>query len=238
LIKVRNLTKVFDVRKKGRGLLGNLLFPKYGKFTAVKNVSFDVNEGEIVGLLGPNGAGKTTIIKILIGLLRPTLGSALIREKPAEVQQERIGLFFGHTTMAYHKMTGYDNLEYYANLYGVRNIGARISELSSQLGIKKWLDEYVEHYSKGMKIKIGLARALIHNPDVLILDEATLGLDVRTSSELLKNLPKLGKTILFTTHYVEEAKKLADRIVILKKGSVAAEITNPKNTDIRKVILG
>lgn len=237
MIKIQNLTKVFEFKKRGRGVFGNFLFPKYGTFAALRNVSFSVKEGEIVGLLGPNGAGKTTLIKILIGLLQPTSGSALINGMDAEKQQEKIGLFFGHTTMMYHRITGYDNLEYYAGLYGVRDIDARIKKLCSQFRIRSWLDEYVEHYSKGMKIKLSLARALIHDPPILILDEPTLGLDVRISEEILEKLPKLKKTILFTTHYVDEAKRLADRIVILKKGKVAMTVEDPKEADIRGELL-
>jgi ABC-type multidrug transport system ATPase subunit len=214
-------------------VFGNLLFPRYGTYAALKNVSFDVKEGEILGLLGPNGAGKTTVIKILMGLLRPTSGSALIMGKPAEKQQSRIGLFFGHTTMTYHRITGYDNLKYYGALYGVKDMDSKIDALSRQLRLKKWLDEFVEHYSKGMKIKLSLARALIHDPDVLLLDEPTLGLDARTSEYITSKLPKLQKTILYTTHYIEEAKKLSDRVVVLKNGKVAKVFSKPAKADIK-----
>jgi len=236
MIKIENLTKIFKVKKKGHGIFGNLFFPKYKAFKAVDNVSFSIKEGEILGLLGPNGAGKTTIIKILSGLLQPTSGSALIKGKPAEKQQEKIGLVL-RSTMIYHRITGYDNLEYYAKLYGVKDIKSRINKLCKQLSIKSWLDEYVEHYSAGMKAKLALARALIPGPEILILDEPTLGLDIKTSDEIRKKLPTLNKTILLTTHYPEEAKTLSDRIIILKKGKIAKKIENPKNNDIKEVFL-
>ena len=233
MIEVKNLTKEFRVKKKGHGIFGNLFFPEYKIFKAVDNVSFNIEKGEILGLLGPNGAGKTTIIKMLCGLLQPTSGSALIEGKLAEKKQEKIGLVLG-STMIYHRMTGYDNLEYYANLYGIKSIGSRISKLCSQLGIKSWLDEYTEHYSSGMRAKLALARALIHNPDILILDEPTLGIDVGTSEDIRERIPKLKKTVLLTTHYIEEAKMLSDRIIILKKGEISKIIKNPKKADIKE----
>jgi ABC-type multidrug transport system ATPase subunit len=236
MIQINNLTKIFKVKKKGHGVVGNLFFPRYEIFKAVDDVSFNINKGEILGLLGPNGAGKTTIINILSGLLQPTSGSALINGKTAEKQQEKIGLVLG-PTMIYNRITGYDNLNYYARLYGVKDIDSRIDELCKQLSIKSWLDEYVEHYSTGMKVKLTLARALVHDPEILILDEPTLGLDVRISNEIRKKLPTLNKTILLTTHYIEEAKMLSDRIIILKKGKIAKTIEDPKNTNIKEVFL-
>ncbi len=233
MIQIKNLTKIFKVKKRGHGIIGTLFLPRYASFKAVDNVSFDIEKGEIVGLLGPNGAGKTTIIKMLCGLLQPTSGSALINGRPAERQQKRIGLILGHT-LIYHRMTGYDNLEYYAKLYGVKDINSKINRLCKELSIKKWLDEYVEHYSSGMKAKLALARALIHDPEILILDEPTLGLDVHISHEIRKKIPLLKKTVLLTTHYLEEAKALSDRIIILRKGRVKKEIKNPKTADLER----
>jgi len=236
MIEIKNLTKLFKVKKKGHGIFGNILFPKYETFKAVDNVSFNIKKGAILGLLGPNGAGKTTIIKILCGLMQPTSGYALINGKPAEKQQKKIGLVLG-PTMIYHRMTGYDNLEYYAKLYGVNDIDKKINELCDEFGIKNWLDEYVEHYSIGMKVKLTLIRALLHDPEILILDEPTLGLDIKTSEELRKKILNLNKTILLTTHYLEEAKKLSDKIIILKKGQISKIIEDPKNVNIKEVFL-
>jgi len=236
MIEVKNLTKVFQVKKKGHGIFGSLLYPKYKPFKAVDNVSFTVKKGEILGLLGPNGAGKTTIIKIISGLLQPTSGSAFIDGKLAENQQEKIGLVLG-STMIYNRITGYDNLEYYAKLYGIKNYDSRIKTLCKQLSIKNWLNEFVENYSNGMKMKLTLARALLHNPDVLLLDEPTLGLDIKISEEIRDKILALRKTILLTTHYIEETKKLSSRIIILKNGKIVNTIKNPKRIDIKGVIL-
>ena len=120
-------------------------------------------------------------------------------------------------------MTGYDNLKYYARLYNVNNYDKKIKELCSFLGIKKWLNDYVEHYSSGMKSKLALARALIHDPDILLLDEPTLGLDPNISLEVREKIKKLGKTIVLTTHYLEEAEQLSDKIVILNKGKLVID---------------
>ena len=236
MISVEGLSKVFRVRRRGHGVLGSLFFPRFESFTAVDNVSFDVGEGEILGLLGPNGAGKTTIIKIICSLLEPTSGRVLVDGAPPGERKGEIGLVLG-PAMVYRRMTGYDNLRYYGELYGVGNIDARIRELCGFLGISGWLDEYVEHYSSGMVSKLAVARALIHDPKVLVLDEPTLGLDVRMAEEIRGRILKLDKTILLTTHYMEEAKVLSDRVVLLNRGRVAKVIEDPKRVDIREEFL-
>ena len=139
--------------------------------------------------------------------------------------------------MTYHRITGYDNLRYYGGLYGVKDIDSKIDIISRQFRLKKWLDEFVEHYSKGMRIKLSLARALIHDPEVLLLDEPTLGLDARSTEYITSRLPKLKKTILYTTHYIEEAKRLSDRVVMLKNGRVAKIFRNPSKADIKGEML-
>jgi ABC-type multidrug transport system ATPase subunit len=230
-IRVEHLTKVFNVKKRGRGILGNLLFAKREPFTAVDDVSFTVQRGEVLGLLGLNGAGKTTIIKVISGLLRPTSGSILIEGEPIERGHMLIGLALGRT-MVYNRLTGYDNLQYYAGLYGVEDVDARIKSLCCQVGIDGWLDEYVEHYSDGMKTKLAIARALIHDPPILILDEPTLGLDVVVSDGIRRMISSLGKTVILTTHNMDEAKTLSGRVIILKKGRLGKMIHDPKGADI------
>ncbi|MFH1836180.1 MAG: ABC transporter ATP-binding protein [Methanobacteriota archaeon] len=197
---------------------------------AVDDVSLTLKEGEIFGLLGPNGAGKTTLMKMVCGLIQPTRGSILIDESPIERNLARVGLMLG-STIIYYRLSGYDNLEYFAKLYGVRNIEGRIAELSNFLGLDGFLNEYVEIYSEGMKTKLALARALIHDPDILLLDEPTLGLDPKISSQMREKVIELrgrGKTILLTTHYMDEAEFLCDRVGFLNKGSLI-RVDSPVN---------
>jgi len=234
MIEVKEVSKNFKI-KKGHGFLGSL-FSKYQSFSALNKVSFSVNKGEILGLLGPNGSGKSTLIKIITGLLQPSSGSVTINGKPPEKQKQLIGLVLG-PNLLYHRLTGYDNLEYYGKLYSVQDIDSKIHKLSRFFGIKDWLDEYVEHYSEGMKTKLTLARALLHNPELLVLDEPTTGLDVKTSNDIRKRISALGTTVILTTHDIEEAKELSDRIIILRKGKVANILNNPKETDVKEAIL-
>jgi len=235
MIQIESVTKNFR-KKEGRGILGGIFFARYKQFSALNNVTFSIQKGETIGLLGPNGAGKTTLIKILAGILQPTSGKITIFGKPPEHQQHQIGLVLG-PTLIYRRITGYDNLEYYGKLYGVKNLNDKISELSNLLGLHKWLDEYVEHYSEGMKMKITLARALLHDPELLILDEPTTGLDIHTTHDIHKRIRKLGKTILLTTHDVEEARILADRILILRNGILVKKINSPQTVDLKRELL-
>jgi len=233
MIHVENLTKVFNVRKRKHGILNRLAKPEFEKLKAVDDVSFSAAESEVLCLLGPNGAGKSTIMKIVCGLLQPTSGRVSVGETAPARQSGNIGLVLGRT-MIYHRLTGYDNLEYYGMLYGVGDLEGRIEELSRLFGLGDWMGEYVEHYSNGMKSKLALARALIHDPDILLLDEPTLGLDVGVSKGIHEMILGLRKTVLLTTQDMEEARTLSDRVVILRDGRVTREIGNPREVDIRR----
>ena len=201
---------------------------------AVRGVSFDVGEGELFGLLGPNGAGKTTTIKMLITLLVPTAGTARVLgfdvvESPREVRR-RIGYVFGGEGGVYERLSGYDNLRYFAELYGVppRIQKPRIEELLELVGLKGREHERAEGYSRGMKQRLHVARGLLHDPEVLFLDEPTLGLDPVGARELRSTIATLrdaGKAILLTTHYMFEADSLCDRIAVISKGEIVAEGT-------------
>jgi ABC-2 type transport system ATP-binding protein len=201
---------------------------------AVRGVSFDVGEGELFGLLGPNGAGKTTTIKMLITLLVPTAGTARVLgfdvvESPREVRR-RIGYVFGGERGVYERLSGYDNLRYFAELYGVppRIQKPRIEELLELVGLKGREHERAEGYSRGMKQRLHVARGLLHDPEVLFLDEPTLGLDPVGARELRSTIATLrdaGKAILLTTHYMFEADSLCDRIAVISKGEIVAEGT-------------
>jgi ABC-2 type transport system ATP-binding protein len=201
---------------------------------AVKGVSFEIEKGELFGLLGPNGAGKTTTIKMLITLLIPTSGSARVLGhdvvKDAREVRKRIGYVFGGERGVYERLSGYDNLRYFAELYGVpaKIQKARIEELLELVGLKGREHERAEGYSRGMKQRLHVARGLLHDPEVLFLDEPTIGLDPVGARELratIASLTDAGKTILLTTHYMFEADALCDRIAVISKGEIVAEGT-------------
>jgi ABC-2 type transport system ATP-binding protein len=201
---------------------------------AVRGVSFEVGEGELYGLLGPNGAGKTTTIKMLITLLLPTSGSARVLgydvvDQVQEVRR-RIGYVFGGDRGLYERLPALDNLKYFAELYGVspREQKRRIDELLELVGLKGREHERVEGYSRGMRQRLHIARGLIHDPQVVFLDEPTIGVDPVGARELRQTIATLveaGKTVLLTTHYMFEADTLCDRIGVIAKGQIVAEGT-------------
>src|SRR5947199_4042407 len=201
---------------------------------AVRGISFAVEPGELFGLLGPNGAGKTTTIKMLITLLIPTGGTARVLGldvvRDAREVRKRIGYVFGGERGVYERLSGYDNLRYFAELYGVpaREQRGRIEELLELVGLKCREHERAEGYSRGMKQRLHVARGLLHDPEVLFLDEPTIGLDPVGARELRSTIASLtaaGKTILLTTHYMFEADALCDRIAVISKGEIVAEGT-------------
>ena len=201
---------------------------------AVRGIDFQVGEGELFGLLGPNGAGKTTTIKMLITLLIPTAGKARVLgldvvEDAREVRK-RIGYVFGGERGVYERLSGYDNLRYFAELYGVppREQRSRIELLLEMVGLKGREHERAEGYSRGMKQRLHVARGLLHDPDVVFLDEPTIGLDPVGARELratISTLVEAGKTVLLTTHYMFEADALCDRIAVIDKGLIVSEGT-------------
>jgi ABC-2 type transport system ATP-binding protein len=198
---------------------------------AVDDVSFDVKPGELFGLLGPNGAGKTTTVKMLTTLLIPTSGQALIDGvdvvRDAEKIRSRIGFIFGGERGLYWRLSAIDNLRYFASLYNVEPEVAskRIPYLIEMVGLKDREREKVEGYSRGMKQRLHIARSLIHDPEVLFLDEPTIGLDpvgARELRQVVRNLQDEKKTILLTTHYMFEADALCQRIAVIAKGNIVA----------------
>ena len=201
---------------------------------AVRGVSFAVEQGELFGLLGPNGAGKTTTIKMLITLLLPTSGTARVLghdvvEDAREVRK-RIGYVFGGDRGLYERLPALDNLRYFSELYGVppREQKRRIEELLELVGLKGRERERVEGYSRGMRQRLHIARGLLHDPEVVFLDEPTLGVDPVGARELratIASLVESGKTVLLTTHYMFEADALCDRIAVIAKGEIVASGT-------------
>ena len=209
---------------------------------AVKGVSFGIQPGELFGLLGPNGAGKTTIIKMLITLLLPTRGTARVMGfdvvRQTQEVRERIGYVFGGDRGLYDRVSGLDNLRYFAELYGVEPSlqSRRIAELLDLVGLAGREREKVEGYSRGMRQRLHIARGLLHDPEVLFLDEPSIGLDPVGARELrqtVKSLVEAGKTVLLTTHYMFEADALCDRIAVINSGRIVAEGTG---TDLKAAV--
>lgn len=198
---------------------------------AVDDISFDVRPGELFGLLGPNGAGKTTTVKMLTTLLIPTSGVATIHGqdvvKDADRIRSSIGFIFGGERGLYWRLSGIDNLRYFASLYHVdpKVSEERIPYLLELVGLSGRGNEKVEGYSRGMKQRLHIARTLLHDPEVLFLDEPTIGLDPVGARELrtvIRNLQTENKTILLTTHYMFEADALCQRIAVIDKGRIIA----------------
>jgi ABC-2 type transport system ATP-binding protein len=226
-VEVRELTRQYRQR---RGM-----FRGSNVVEALRGVSFDIAPGELFGLLGPNGAGKTTTIRILTTLLLPTAGSARVLGLDPVTQhaqlRRRIGYVFGGDKGLYDRISALDNLRFFADVYRVplRIKQARIEQLLELVGLRGREHERVETYSRGMRQRLHIARGLLHDPEVIFLDEPTIGLDPIGARELrdtVANLQRAGKTILLTTHYMFEADELCDRIAIITGGAIVAEGTS------------
>lgn len=210
---------------------------KSKRIDALKGVTLNVKKGELLGLLGPNGAGKTTLIKILSTLLLPSSGQVHILGKDIRADEawirKHINFIFGGERGLYWRLSARDNLSYFADLYQIpyKMAQARISELLNLVGLEDRQHERVEGFSKGMKQRLQIAKGLINDPEVLYLDEPTLGLDplaARNLRNIIENLKYLGKTVILTTHYTYEAEVLSDRLIVINNGSVVANGT-PKD---------
>jgi ABC-2 type transport system ATP-binding protein len=198
---------------------------------ALAGISFEAPAGTVFGLLGPNGAGKTTLTRILATLLTPTSGSATVLgldvARDLRALRRRVSVVFGGDQGLYDRLSGRDNLRYFATLYGVRPraAAARIDELLGVVGLADAAGRRVETYSRGMRQRLHLARGLLHEPDVLLLDEPTIGIDplgAREIRALVRTLRERGLTILLTTHYMLEADELCDDIAIIDHGRLVA----------------
>ncbi|PHI20208.1 hypothetical protein CEQ90_08440 [Lewinellaceae bacterium SD302] len=200
---------------------------KFGDFTAVHDVSFGLESGEIFGLLGPNGAGKTTTLRMLSGLLKPTSGEAFVSE--TSVQQEptkalaHLGFLTGDMDL-YRRLKPEELLTFFGELYQTpkAELKARVSYLMKAFDINDFADRHCEKLSTGQKQRVGIARTLVHDPQVVVLDEPTTGLDIMASEFVLQFIQKVakqdGKTVLFSTHNLTEVERLCDRIGIVDRG--------------------
>ncbi len=206
------------------------LVKRYGENVAVNNVSFDVRAGEVFGFLGPNGAGKTTTIKIIVGLLRPTSGT--VRMAGRDVQAEPIAAkavsgYVPDTPNLYAKLTGRELLRFVADLYSLDRGEAarRIDELLRMFELAEAADDTIDSYSHGMQQKTSLAAALMHDPRVLVLDEPTVGLDPRSArliKDILRQMADRGSAVMLSTHILEIAERMCDRIGIINRGELIA----------------
>ncbi|MDD5720985.1 MAG: ATP-binding cassette domain-containing protein [Candidatus Pacebacteria bacterium] len=211
IIEVKNLTK------------------KFGDFTAVNDISFTVEKGEIFAFLGPNGAGKTTTIKMLTTLLEPTEGEAKVNDFNLRRERDKVRRSFGivfQDPSLDDDLTAYENMEFHAVLYSVDKATRikRIEELLKLVDLWDRRKELVKNFSGGMKRRLEIARSLIHTPKVIFLDEPTVGLDPQTRNHIWSYVVDLSKkegvTVFLTTHYMEEAEKMADKVVIIDQGKI------------------
>ncbi len=205
----------------------------YGARLAISNLNFHAERGEIVGFLGPNGAGKTTTMRILSGFMPPTSGRATIAgfdvvDQSLEVRK-RVG-YLPETVPLYNDMTVFDYLRYLAQIRNVEDVDDRVEDVLDMVNMNTRIDSYISSLSKGMRQRVGLAQALLHDPEVLILDEPTIGLDPVQIIEVRKLIRELGKehTVLLSTHILSEVQQMCDRILVINKGQIVAEDTADK----------
>ncbi|MGB8984587.1 MAG: ABC transporter ATP-binding protein [Anaerolineales bacterium] len=217
----------------------NGLTKDYGARRAIDNLTFDAEQGEIVGVLGPNGAGKTTTMRILTGYMPPTEGTATVAgydivEESLEVRR-RVG-YLPETVPLYNDMTALEYLKFMADLRHIPDAEERAHETLENVNLADRANSYIGTFSKGMRQRIGLAQALIHRPEVLILDEPTIGLDPAQVVEMRKVIREIGKdrTVLLSTHILSEAQQVCDRVLIINKGRIVTEDT-PENLQSRLV---
>jgi len=205
----------------------------FGSLVAVDDVSFSVAPGRLTGLLGPNGAGKTTTVSIIAGLMPPERGQVLIGGKPlsgdTDPLKRKIGLVPQDLAL-YDELSARENLRFFGALYNLsgRALDQAMSSALTMVGLADRARDKVKTFSGGMKRRLNLAAGLLHDPDILLLDEPTVGVDPQSRNAIFDNLEELkrrGKALLYTTHYMEEAERLADRIVVIDHGRVAADDT-------------
>lgn len=199
----------------------------YGSFHALRGLSFNIEKGEIFGLVGPNGAGKTSAIRLLCGALKPTSGRVLVKGMDVQkrgIDVKRIIGYLPEEPSLYEQMTPRQLLDFFSSIYGIENPKGRINLLLQQMGMLEKAEIKIKTFSKGMRQRIAICRALLHDPEILVLDEPTMGLDPITARELRGFISTLKgkKTVVLCTHYMQEAEELCDRVGILVGGNLAA----------------
>tara|TARA_B100001996_G_scaffold118885_1_gene90019 strand:+ start:5867 stop:6682 length:816 start_codon:yes stop_codon:yes gene_type:complete len=199
----------------------------FGDINALLQVDLEIESGQIIGLVGGNGAGKTTLLRLMAGVMKPTTGSVIFKDMPVDEMRKFLGVV-PESTGLYSRLTAWENIRYHSRMYGIPDDVAwnRVLHFAKRLDVDDSLSRHTKGFSRGMRQKTALLRALAHGPDILLLDEPTAGLDVtsaRTVRSLVKQLRDEGGTIIYSTHHLAEAQQVCDRIIIVHNGTIRAD---------------
>ena len=238
IIEVNNLNKSFRIKEKEKGIKGSLksiIKPSYKTINAVNDVSFKVEKGEMLAFIGPNGAGKSTTIKMLTGILYPTSGNINIMDLDPSKQRKKlaykIGTVFGQKEQLWTHLTPYDNFKFFGSIYDLSKevIEERIEELKNTFELNEFINIPVRNLSLGQRIRCEIVAALIHKPEILFLDEPTIGLDPVVKDNIRKLIKKMNKeynmTIFLTSHDIGDIEKLCKRVIIINHGKIIMDDT-------------
>ena len=236
VIKVEHLNKTFKVKEKEKGFAGSMkaiIKPKYKEVQAVNDISFNIEEGEVIAFIGPNGAGKSTTIKMLTGILYPDSGSVeVLGINPTKARKKlayEIGTVFGQKEQLWMHLTPVDNFKFFAAIYDIpeKEAEKRIEELSKLFDLEKFINTPVRNLSLGQRIRCEIVASLIHKPKVLFLDEPTIGLDPVVKDSIRKLIKKMNKeyktTVFLTSHDISDIEKLCKRVVIINDGKIVMD---------------
>lgn len=252
IIEIKHLSKTFKIKEKEKGFKGSLksiIKPKYRLKKAVNNINLSIDKGEIIAFIGPNGAGKSTTIKMLTGILCPSSGRAMVSGiNPAKQRKKlayKIGTVFGQKEQLWTHLTPYDNFKFFGAIYDLKDyeIEKRIKELNDTLELNDFINTPVRNLSLGQRIRCEIAASLIHKPEILFLDEPTIGLDPVVKENirvLIKRMNKeFGTTIFLTSHDVGDIEKLCKRVIIINDGKVVLDdsMSNLKYNYLNKKII-
>ena len=252
IIEIKHLSKTFKIKEKEKGFKGSLksiIKPKYKLKKAVNNINLSIDKGEIIAFIGPNGAGKSTTIKMLTGILCPSSGQAIVSGiNPAKQRKKlayKIGTVFGQKEQLWTHLTPYDNFKFFGAIYDLKDyeIEKRIKELNDTLELNDFINTPVRNLSLGQRIRCEIAASLIHKPEILFLDEPTIGLDPVVKENirvLIKRMNKeFGTTIFLTSHDVGDIEKLCKRVIIINDGKVVLDdsMSNLKYNYLNKKII-
>lgn len=252
IIEAKNLNKKFRIKEKEKGIKGSLksiVKPRFKEINAVNDINFSVEKGEILAFIGPNGAGKSTTIKMLTGILYPTSGEMIVNGiNPSKERKKlayKIGTVFGQKEQLWMHLTPYDNFKFFGAIYDISNeeIEERIKELKNTFELDEFINTPVRNLSLGQRIRCEIVASLIHKPEILFLDEPTIGLDPVVKENIRKLIKKmnkeLGTTIFLTSHDIGDIEKLCKRVIIVNKGKIIMDDTtnNLKYNYLNKKII-